>query len=159
MGVTMMLEEGFVAYTAQIQSLVEHVGDRIRPMRANQHPVSGAQLLDVGDKLPFITYQNLSNPRTPCLGGATTLGQPRLQVDIHARTYASAKAIADIMRNHFDGYRGWMGSVYVNSCVLEDEHDFNDESPSLDGAATVGVSQEFAFQHQESLPSSVPPLE
>lgn len=151
----------FIQHLLSQQAIANIVGARIRPMRGNQQPIKGAAASQtiVGDPLARIVVQEVSNPRNPTLLGATTLSNPRVQVDATAATYKAAKELAEALRNSCDGYRGWMGSTFVDSCLLEDERDFNDPSPGLDGAETFGVSMDFIFQHQEALPNAVPVLE
>lgn len=149
------------AYLVSVQSLYALVGDRIRPLRTNQLPVSGesSALTGVGDSLPRITYQRISNPRPAALTGATSLSNPRIQMDCVAATYAEAKAISDELRNCLHGYRGQMGQTFIDSCLLDDERDFEEPVPGLDDASTFGVSIDFLLFIQEAQPTGVLSLE
>lgn len=157
----MNIVAAFIQYLLSVSEVSAAVGTRIRPLRTVQNPVKGktAAMLGDGDTLPRITVDRISNPRNPCLTGATTLANPRLQVDIEAATYSSAKEVAEVLRNCLDGYRGHMADVFVDSCLLEDERDFEDDSAGLDSAATFGVSMDFILHHQEDVPNNVPILE
>lgn len=157
----MNIVAAFIQYTLSVTDVTDLVGTRIRPMRAVQNPIKGktAAIAGDGDTLPRITIDRISNPRNPSLAGATTLAMPRLQVDVEAATYADAHAVAEALRNCLDGYRGMWAEVFVDSCLLEDERDFEDDSAGLDGAATFGVSLDFIIHHQEDVPNNVPILE
>jgi hypothetical protein len=150
----------FIQYLLGIQAVTDLVGTRIRPLRTNQNPLKGkGGLVQDGDTMPRITIDRISNPRTPCLTGATTLANPRIQVDVLASTYSESRDVAEALRNCLDGYRGMMAEVFVDSCLLDDERDFDDPSTGLDEAATVGVSMDFILHHQEDVPNNVPFLE
>lgn len=157
----MRIEAALIQYLLTCQGVTNLVGTRIRPLRTNQSPIKGktAGMVADGDTLPRITIDKISNPREACLTGATTLSSPRLQVDVIAASFASAHSVAEALRNCLHGYKGCMSEVFVDSCVLEDEHDFEDASDGLDSAATCGVSMDFIIQHQEAKPNAVPVLE
>lgn len=157
----MRMEAALITYLLSIGELTALVGTRIRPLRTVQNPVrnKSTSIVNDGDTLPRITIDRISNPRTPCLTGATSLSTPRFQVDVIASTYSQSREVAEAVRNCLDGYRGLMGDVFVDGCTLEDERDFEDESPGLDEAATVGVSMDFIIHNQEDVPNNVPLLE
>lgn len=160
-GEAMRIEAAFIQYLLTCQGVTTLVGTRIRPLRTRQAPIKGktAAMAPDGDTLPRITIDKISNPREACLTGATTLSSPRLQVDVIAASFASANAVAEALRNCLHGFKGWMSEVFVDSCILEDERDFEDASDGLDSAATCGVSMDFILQHQEARPNAVPVLE
>lgn len=157
----MRIEAALIQHLLTCQGVTDLVGTRIRPLRTNQNPLKGksASMVSDGDTLPRITVDKISNPREACLTGAMTLSSPRIQVDVMAASLASANDVADALRNCLHGYKGLMADVSVDSCILEDERNFDDPSDGLDIAATVGVSMDFIIQHQEDVPNSVPILE
>lgn len=157
----MNIEAAFITYVLTQQTVTTLIGNRIRPARTNQAPVKEktAAMVGDGDLPPRVTVDRIGGPNTVALTGATTYTAARLQVDVVAGSYASAKAVRNALRNCLHGYRGWMGDVFVGSCRLEDEHDFSDASAGLDSAATDGISMDFILEHQEDVPNGVPNLE
>jgi hypothetical protein len=65
--------------------------------------------------LPYITYYVVSDPPTHAMGVDPSIGNPRIQVDIWAETYASVKSIAKKVRGVL---RDRQGTVTVSSTAL-----------------------------------------
>jgi len=46
---------------------------------------------------PFIVYQNIANKPEVTLANGTPINNTRIQIDAYAKTYAGAKALADLV--------------------------------------------------------------
>jgi hypothetical protein len=99
---TATLEDAFVSFLTAHAGLVALIGTRVYPF----------EIAD-GATLPCLTYKRIDTPRrsTHQSSGATgDLISPLMQLDAWATTYASAKAIADVLRGALHGKTGSMGT-------------------------------------------------
>ena len=110
------IEEGLVNKLINNTALKALIGDRVYALTLAQNTV-----------LPAIVYQRISTWRAMTLDqGAGGLSNPRFQFTIYAASYASAKAVADALRNALLGYRGWVGktsNVQIHGILSEGEFD------------------------------------
>jgi hypothetical protein len=79
-------------------------------------PIHGEQ----GWKLPFVTYQLVSAPRVHVMG-ADKDSQPRVQFDIWAETWPSARAVRDQLLVAFDRWSGVSAGTTVQASVCEND--------------------------------------
>jgi len=110
----MNIEEALRTYLAAQSSLTDLVSTRIRALKA---PIGGAY--------PQVTYYVVQRPNTHLVSGAEAGTKPVLfQVECWGRTYESSRDVADAIKAVFEsGYRGNMGSVYVQAVRVEDDRD------------------------------------
>ena len=85
------------------------VGTRVCPL-----------LLPEAATLPTLTYQRVSGPWTHGQAGAVLLSRPRIQVDVWAASYASAKSVATQVRLALDGYRGTSEGSHWGATLAND---------------------------------------
>ena len=69
----------------------------------------------------------------------------RFQISIFATNYGSAHQIAAAVKAALDGYQGYMGSVYIFSCLYDDEQDLYEEQTKL-----LQVAQDYIVSYQET---------
>lgn len=77
------------------------------------------------DNYPALTYQVISEQRTPTLEKQNGLMQARVQINCWARTYAGAKALKEAVRNAIDGE----SATFPDGVFIEDGQDSVEESP------------------------------
>lgn len=129
----MTLEEGLRTYTLAGSAVAALVGTRMYPRMLPQTPT-----------LPALVYQRIDTRRLHDLAGPDGLPRPRMQVTCWAPLPLSASGLAAAVRQRLDGYRGAMGTVSVESCLLVGERDVTDTE-----AGRYGVALDFMIQYQE----------
>ena len=135
----MMLESALVAeLTKTGTTLYGLVGSRIYPLRLPQ-----------GATLPAIRYQRISTPRYHAMGGDSNLSSPRMQLDIFAETYGSAKAVSEALRKKLQNFSGTMGTTSVNvsnvAVLLLDQSENTEEDTKH-----TRIRMDFSIYHDES---------
>ena len=127
-----LLEEGLVAYLkAQSPTIA---GDRIYPFPLPQNWAS-----------PAITFQRISGVRERGLDGPHGRARPRIQIDVWAKQdYASAKNLAEELRQLLDGFAGTMGTVTVDAVSLESDRDLYEDQARINR-----VSMDFLISYRE----------
>lgn len=95
------------------------VGDRVYPGQAPQ---------DAGQ--PRLTYRQVSGPKGVTMGGPTDLSRPRVQIDIWAASYATARALSDTLSEVLHGFKGDWGSVRVQGSFVDNEIDLPPVAPT-----------------------------
>jgi hypothetical protein len=102
----------------------------------------------LGTAAPFAIYNRVSANRIRSLTQRSGLAMVRMQVDCMAETYAGARALADVVRQALDGFRGEAGSppVMIESCSLQSDQDLYEDAaePPLHR-----VSMDFMLTHRE----------
>lgn len=89
-----------LAADPDVANLVE---DRIGPMRAA-----------TSRKLPYITYQVISQPRDYHLLGPSGHVTANVQIDVWSDSAVEAETLGNAVRMAFDGFYGVMGDQAVN---------------------------------------------
>ena len=84
--------------------------------------------IDQKTKLPAISYFVIDSVSNEDLDGAVGVAHTRIQIDCYAETRIAANALAEAVKTApLQGYRGLMGSVFVNGVSAgsgaRDEHD------------------------------------
>ena len=135
-----MIEQAIFTRLSGWAPLASLVATRIYPMRAPQNAAP-----------PFITYQRISAPRLRSITGGSGQANPRIQVDVYAKSYAGAKALATQVRECLDNFRGTIftgagASVTVRSCSLDSDRDLLD--PDVE-PPLFRVSHDFLIWHDE----------
>lgn len=88
------------------------LGATATPMRF--YPVDAQQ----GSQLPFVTYQVISDP-PPHVMGADKESQARVQFDVWASSWLSAREVRDELLDAFDRWAGVSGGTTVDRSVCE----------------------------------------
>jgi hypothetical protein len=104
------VDEGLIAYLQNYAALVALVSTRVYLMTIPQAAT-----------LPCMTVTRISTPRTLTHDSAGTSGllaHPRFQFNAYATTYASAKAITDVLRAALNGKTGSIGYQTETATVL-----------------------------------------
>lgn len=96
--------------------------------------VGGARVYPVvlpqGQRLASIVYNRISGEGFHHMQGASRLAKLRMQIDAYAPQADDASALADLIKERIDGYRGAMGSVTVQGVFYDTERD--DYQPDVD---------------------------
>ncbi len=127
-------------------AIVALIGDRLLP--------SAGTMLTVK---PFVVFSLLAADHHHHLLNASGLNQARVQFDIFASEYATAKAISELFRLRLDGWRGTVtngsDSVLLSCVELRDERD--DYVPPTDGsdAGTYRLMHDYFVSASESIPA------
>ncbi len=123
------------------------VGTRIYPELA---PTSAA--------FPYATYSIISDEHQSHLGAGSPLTKATVQIDIWAKTYATADTAADGFRKALHGYQAktWgtgATAVAISSIRLVAQRD--DHETPTDGSqkGIYRVSMDFTIWHDESIPA------
>lgn len=137
----MQLEEGLIDYLLTDSSLMALVGNGDSPLTCRIYPM----LLPQNYTAPAMTYQRVSGQRLQNLSGPSGRAMPRIQFDIYANTYTSARAVGEKLRAALDGYSGTMGTVSVGQCTIETDFDGYAQDTDI-----YRITMDFMFSHTES---------
>jgi hypothetical protein len=80
-------------------------------------------VLPQGQREPSIVYTRVSGLGDHTMQGASGLSRPRFQIDAWAVTQDDAAALASLVKDRIDGYRGLMGAVPVQGVFFADERE------------------------------------
>lgn len=117
---------GLRAFLLSDAAIAATVGDRIYP-----------NVLEQGIKHTSIVYSRISGLGDHWMQGPTGLNRPRYQIDCWSLAPGDASALADLVKEHLDGYRGPMpygtnspqDFITVQGVFFTDERDdFDTES-------------------------------
>jgi len=72
---------------------------------------------------PYIDYQVISGDPLLAIQGKTGLTHKRIQLNIVAESYASVAALADVVRDALQDYRGTANGETVRAATVEDGPD------------------------------------
>lgn len=120
-------------------TLTGRVGTRIAPLEARS-----------GWKLPYITYQIISDPPTHAMIQDATIYNPLVQIDIWAETYSNVKSIAKQVETRLKDYGG---TITVSSTSLTIQRIFYEgqsEMKEIDmetNEVTFRIMQEYRIWH------------
>lgn len=115
------------------------VGDRVRPGELKQ-----------SETLPAVTYELVNKEGWHSLQGGTTHARSRVQFNCYGRTKIASVTVARAIKDSLDGFRGTLGSVFIDSCMLDNEYDTKD--PPESGSAEWRQRRviDFTIVHSES---------
>lgn len=139
-----MIEEDLVHWLRSRDEVADLVGDRIYPLRAPQ-----------GAALPYLTYQVISGLRVRNLtDGPCGMGNPRLQLDCWAATYAGVRALAEAVRGtkaetQLDGYTGTMNGTWVGYAEVRELTDLYEEPVHADDGGAYRATLDVLLWHDE----------
>jgi|DEB0MinimDraft_6_1074348.scaffolds.fasta_scaffold02376_7 hypothetical protein len=100
--------------------------------------------------LPFAIWRRSSVRREQTLSQPLGVPTVRLDLQIYAETYITARKAADAARGVLDGFRGSFDNTQVSLCSLDSE---SDGIAALDGSEVPNaylVTQEYDILWQES---------
>ena len=120
------LEQGLISYLTGYASLSSLNSARVYCITMPQSVI-----------YPCVTFQRISTPRIhthDTSGASGDLATPRIQFDVWAATFASAKAITDVLRAALNGKKGSIGTapyaVTIQASLVDTEDatfDINNE--------------------------------
>lgn len=139
----MNIEQGLYKHLSGTTVLTALTSDRIYPLIAPQ-----------GASVPFITYQQISNPKIHAMQADPSIWQPRFQLNSFADTYAGAKAVAKQVETALKDYKTVVSGLFgdgtsgvdVQRIFAENEIDLTDIDPDT-MSATFHISQDFIIWH------------
>jgi len=136
----MSIETAIYTYLGGIGAVTALVSSRIYPVQAPQ-----------GSVLPYVIQTRVSTRRSPGISRPSGMVRARMQLDAYAATPDGAQAVADVLRDNLDGWRGaTMGAEYVVSVNLDDE-DVGFTPPSDGGDPGVyRISADYIFLFGET---------
>lgn len=137
----MAFETGLVTYLESKTALTDLVGTRMHPQIAPQ-----------GLTEPFLVFSRISGASGHHMTGADGLQQARYQFDAYG-TYPQVKSVEGALRQSLDGYRGAMGSEYVQTCHVLDSRDLYEEPGDKQQFGTHRVSMDFLIAYVEDVPT------
>jgi Protein of unknown function (DUF3168) len=131
----MSMEEALVAFLLSVPGVAALVGSRIHWVRLPQ-----------GLDTPHVRLTVISGGLTYNYSGADSVQGMRVQMDCFGDTYASAKSVGRAVEAALSGFRGVMGSRFVDGAFLVAARDllFEDDT-TADGHA---VSMDFNIFHK-----------
>lgn len=129
-----MLEEGLYTRLSGVAGLTALVSTRIFP-----------QVMPEGTALPALVYARVSGVRVQNLANSSGVAHPRMQIDVIASSYSSAKAVAEQVRLALQDNSGTWGSTVVQHAIFLGDTDFFDDA---DGVHRVSL--DFEIWHDES---------
>ena len=106
--------------------------------------------LPQGTALPALLYQRISGPRVHSMTGASGTAYPRITITSWGKTYKKAKELADLVRRELDGFKGTVDTLYIQSCLLQDERDVPEIAPQDDALRRFGIAQDYIIWHDET---------
>jgi len=129
------MEEALVAFLLANTGVAALVGPRIHWVRLPQ-----------GLATPHVRLTLISGGLNYHYSGPDSVQGVRVQVDCFGDTYAAAKGVARAIETALSGFRGVMGSRFVDGTFLVGARDllFEDDTPA-DGHA---VSMDFSLFHK-----------
>ncbi len=114
------------------------VSDRIFP-----------NIVQQGEAMPAITYQQISGPRDQTMDGPSGLVQTRFQINCLAEKYIDARTLAEAVRKELDGYHGTVNTVVIQIIMLADEADLPQVKPGTDRLKRYGKRLDFIIWFNE----------
>jgi hypothetical protein len=141
-GAATTFESALVARLKANPAITAIVGTRIYPLAIPQK-----------GQLPALVYAIPSTDRVRNLAGAAGVAVARVLIDARATTYATVKALQELLRQ-YDGFDGVLaGDVVVMNTRMEDQGD-EFEWPGGTGTdqGTHHLTLTFNFKYRESLP-------
>ncbi|HMT13134.1 MAG TPA: DUF3168 domain-containing protein [Aestuariivirga sp.] len=101
-----------------------------------------------GVAAPYIIMSVISSVPGYTMAGKDALTESRVQVDIYAKTYASAKAISAQVKSALSGFRGGVSGVTFDGIFIASERDtFTDDASPSD---LLGVSIDLMVWNKET---------
>ncbi len=139
------IEDALQEYLAANGIVAALVGERIYPRRAPQHA-----------SYPNVVYQTIDDVEELGLKAAGGVPVARLQLNCWARgndAYTAAKAVRKALRDALHGYRGLMGTHFVQCAKLVNSRDAEEQAEIGAEAGVEGVIVDLVVAYEEAAPS------
>lgn len=153
----MSLQSGVTALLLDAPAVTDLVEGRVHWRRQPAHV----------REMPYVNAQKVSELTAFSLDGPDAIGTHRVQIDAWAETYSGAVALAQAIRDRFNGFRGTVATRYVGTfygwfseepisvarfqgVFLDGERDLDGERPGKD--AIYGIAQDFLIVTEELAP-------
>lgn len=110
------------------------------------------QLVPHDATVPFLVFQQISDPRLHTHDGDSGLAHPRIQItswDGGADGYAGALALAAAVKARINSTTGTIGSTTGCAVLLDNEADMADIDPRSEERRLFGRRQDYICWHQE----------
>src|SRR5262245_56770647 len=135
----MTMLQDFVATINTISAVTTLVSTRVYP-----------EPLPQNSTLPALTYNQISAVRVRDFTGPACKSRHRISVSCWGSTYASARAVADALRQNIDGFQGWWRDTFVGSVDLSNEFDLHEEFAGPVDVGIYRVVQDYIISHLET---------
>ncbi len=100
-----------------------------------------------GVALPFVATGRISGSQPTTLTGESLLSRATIRIAVFAALYSDAEPIETAIRNHFRGFRGYLGSTRIEAVRVENA---SDEVSFVDGDRIIkGIPLDLVFVYQE----------
>jgi len=119
-----MLEADLYSYLTQHPDFIAEVSTRLFPRRLPQEPV-----------LPAATYMRVSTRAGHDLSGPDGLPRARFQFTAWAKTPLEARRVGESLRRILDGYKGYVGTTWIDACFWAGDRDVDDNTTGRAGVA------------------------
>lgn len=136
----MSIEKAIVSILSNAAAVTGIVGSHIFPIFVPQQ---------AKDKLPAITYQQISAPRDHVMSGPTGLVNARFQISCWSKTYLELRDFADAVRTTLDGYADTVLGTEIQAVLLLDEGDMPSINPENETLRSFGKRLDFEFWFKE----------
>lgn len=105
-----------------------------------------------GSALPHVVIETFSGNSYEHLSGITGVAENRVQITCYGETETAAASLADLVRRSLQGYRGTVGSQFINGITSPDGFESGDDRPSANGGNTYRfwVRRDYEVAYQES---------
>lgn len=108
----MLAEEGLAYFMTHDPVISALIGDRFEPLVVPQEKAR-----------PAIAHQRITTPPERSHSGRSKPDHPTIQLTIEGSTYAEAKRLAKTITDRLDGFKGMMGSLEVQDCLVNNIQD------------------------------------
>lgn len=110
--------EAVYGYLIEEPSVINLISDRIYPL-----------ILPQKCKLPAVVYNKVSVKRTHALQVDSTLCIQNIQFSCHAKSYAQALNVVNVIRNLLKNYIGQMLDIFIQAVLTQFEtENYNSET-------------------------------
>jgi hypothetical protein len=134
----MELEAAFVQKLSAEPTITTIIGNRI-----------AASVLPDRLARPNIVYQRIGTGRQYSNDGPAGIARASLQVSCYADDYSQARQLASAIRGVFNGFNGMIGTLRIQSMLLDDERDAPTPPPPGQSAGVVGIVMMFLVAYSE----------
>lgn len=104
-------------------------------------------------RLPAVTYAVISRTTGHNLRGADGVSASLVQVSVWSTKQADCAALAEAIRDRFDGFQGRFDEVEILSCLLQNEVDLPEPPRASSDSWTYQIAIDYRISHRVSIPS------
>ena len=131
------LRSAVLALLLSVPDLAALVGGRIAYAGSRQKDVE-----------PRVTYVVASNDEGSDLDGPDGVFSARVRVSVWSRDSVEAETLADLVRSGLNGFRGWLGSVLVDSCEWDGDTDLPEDLADGNGTSVFQIVGDYLIEYQ-----------